>query len=58
MRVFSPPLVGGGQGEGELRHFATPTPTLPHHGGGNLRPLNKDTDPWLNICLDTPHNAT
>jgi hypothetical protein len=28
--LFPPPLVGGGEGEGELHHFTTPTLTLPH----------------------------
>jgi hypothetical protein len=33
--LFPPPLVGGGEGEGEWQHFTTPTLTRPHQGGGN-----------------------
>jgi ATP-binding cassette subfamily B protein len=35
-----PPLMGGGEGEGDglkvCRHLFTPTPTLPHQGGGSM----------------------
>jgi len=33
----SPPLTGGGEGEGVPSRFITPTPTLPRQGGGRLR---------------------
>ena len=36
-----PPLVGGGEGEGDAEGYrntggSTPTLTLPHQGGGNI----------------------
>lgn len=35
--ALSPPLMGGDQGEGEIKHKITPTLTLPHQWGGERR---------------------
>ena len=35
--LFSPSPGGRGLGGGELKHFSTPTLTLPHQGGGNYK---------------------
>ena len=42
-----PPLAGGGWGEGEAQDIATPTPTLPHPGGG--RNTGEETSPLQNL---------
>jgi hypothetical protein len=39
-KITSPPLVGGDGGEGDLTLLSTPTPTLPHQGGGDANSID------------------
>jgi excinuclease ABC subunit A len=59
-RPSSPsPLTGEGRGGGELstRHLFTPTPTLPHQGGGShthIRIINARGNNLKNVTVDIP----